>query len=455
MPRLWMLLLRPIKRIKLQFIPAFPNHRLQRQAMIRPAPVDSRSQYSTKRQGCDSTVGYENHRLVMKNVWLIILAFLLLSMPLVAEAQFLYTTNNGTITIARYTNSGGDVIIPTSINGLPVTRIGNDAFILNTNVISVTIPDGVTNIDGGAFSECPNLNHVAIPDSVTSIGEVAFFGSASLTNVNIPGSVTSIGDKAFLSCWSLTEISVDPLNSVYGTLDGALFDKRRTTLIQCPIAKTGAYTISDCVTCIGTFCFYSCSALTNITIPGTVTNIGQYAFDFCTALPSITIGSGVTSIADDAFDSCYGLITVTVPGSVTNIGDEAFVNCIRLEGAYFQGSAPSNDSTAFASDYNSRVYYLPGSGGWTADFGSRPTVPWALPYPVILNFGSSFGIQTNQFGFVISWATNLSVVVQACTSLENPSWQPVGTNTFVGGSSYFSDPRWTNFPRRFYRVATP
>jgi len=62
-------------------------------------------------------------------------------------------------------------------------------------------------------------------------------------------------------------------------------------------------------------------------------------------------------------------------------------------------------------------------------------------------------MQTNRFGFTISWATNISVVVEACTNLAD--WQPVQTNTLTGGTSYFSDPQWTNYPRRYYRLRSP
>jgi hypothetical protein len=63
-----------------------------------------------------------------------------------------------------------------------------------------------------------------------------------------------------------------------------------------------------------------------------------------------------------------------------------------------------------------------------------------------------FGVRSNQFGFTISLATNIPVVVEAATNLSNPVWLPVRTNTLVGGTSYFSDAAWTNFPQRFYRL---
>ena len=83
-----------------------------------------------------------------------------------------------------------------------------------------------------------------------------------------------------------------------------------------------------------------------------------------------------------------------------------------------------------------------------------PTAPWFLPNPLILNNGPGFGVQPGGFGFTISWATNASVVVEAATNLANPVWIPVSTNPLTGGTNYFSDPQWTNYPERFYRATS-
>ena len=109
----------------------------------------------------------------------------------------------------------------------------------------------------------------------------------------------------------------------------------------------------------------------------------------------------------------------------------------------------------FDGDNNATVYYLPGTTGWGPEFqGGRPLVFWFLPNPLILNF-DSFGVETNRFGFIISWATNIPVLVEACTNLANHSWSPVSTNPLTDGWSYFSDPRWTNYHARFYRLRSP
>jgi hypothetical protein len=85
-------------------------------------------------------------------------------------------------------------------------------------------------------------------------------------------------------------------------------------------------------------------------------------------------------------------------------------------------------------------------------FGGLPTVLWN---PQVQTSDPSFGVGTNGFGFAITGNNNLVIVVEACTNLANPTWSPVGANTLTGGSCYFNDPQWTNYPTRFYRLRPP
>jgi hypothetical protein len=144
-----------------------------------------------------------------------------------------------------------------------------------------------------------------------------------------------------------------------------------------------------------------------------------------------------------------------LPGSVTNTLNGVFAWCHGLRTACFWGNAPSVGSSVFYMATNATVYYLPGTTGWGSFFDGRRTALWQLPYPVILEYGPGFGVQTNRFGFRVSWATNAAVIVESSTNLVNPSWLPSTTRTLTDGWTYFSDPEWLNHPARFYRVRSP
>ena len=225
----------------------------------------------------------------------------MLALPAVVHAQFILSTNNGRITIAKYTGSGGDIIIPKMTNGMPVTRISFQAF----------------------------------------------EGFANLTNVTIPSNVTEISNGAFFNCFSLTAITVDAGNPVYSSLGGALFNKNQTMLIQYRGGKIDEDTIPKSVTGIGDLAFVTSTGLTSVTIPSSVISIGIWAFRGCTSLTNVTIGTNVTSIGENAFEDCTSLTSVTIPGSVTSIDFGAFSGCSRLTNVAILCSVSSLSRLAF------------------------------------------------------------------------------------------------------------
>lgn len=437
----------------------------------------------------------------MARTWTIsfLLVFSLLLLPVGALAQLSFTTNSGAITITGYdTNDGFDVIIPAATNGYPVTAIGSgaleycsltsvvipnsvtsigsDAFMACSSLTNITvaannssycsvdgvlfdvsqanliqfpsglsgtysIPNTVTNIGSGAFGYCGSLTSVVIPNSVTRIGSSAFSVCANLTSATIPNSVTSIGDFAFAFS-GLTNVLI---GSGVTNIDGNAFmncDFLSNVTLGCPNVLAGW--------------FYS-SPVANVILLNTVTNIGNFAFFLNNRLTSVKIPNSVTTIGDYAFSGCYRLTNVVIGNGVTNIGSYAFYNCPNLLGIDFQGNSPTltNDLSVFTNSNNGIVYYLPGTTGWGSTFDGLPAVQWN---PQAQTGDGSFGVQANQFGFNIIGSSNLIVVVEASTDLS--SWSPVSVNTlntFVGtnGTFYFSDPHWTNYPCRFYRIRSP
>lgn len=256
-----------------------------------------------------------------------------------------------------------------------VSSIADAAFSRCTNLTSMIIPNGVTNIGSGAFSNCISLTSITIPNSVTSIGDYIFQWCVELKSITIPTNLKSISRFAFLSCWklssvtisdgvtrinegafaackslvsitipgsvtnisenamsgnqNLTSINVDKDNSKYLSIDGVLYDKDASILMQCPGGKT-SITIPNTVEAIGAGAFFGCINLTSITIPNSVTSIGEGAFQGCRNLTSMVIPSSVINISGNAFSTCESLVSITIPNSVTCIESHLFDGCTSL-----------------------------------------------------------------------------------------------------------------------------
>ena len=273
-----------------------------------------------------------------------------------------YTVPDTVISIGNYAFDGcsglTNVTIPDG-----VTSIGERAFNYCNSLTNITIPDNVTFIGDYAFVYCTDLISATIGNGVTSIGNSTFHHCYSLASVNIGSGVTSIDNSAFGSCTSLTAITVDAGNPAYSSIDGVVFDKSQTLLIQYPKAKLGEYTVPDSVTSIDDYAFYNCYNLTGIAFGSGITSIGSYAFKYSASLTSVIIGS-----------------------SVTFIGNSAFADCSSLTGVYFKGDAPDLGSNVFTR-VEGIVYYIPWTTGWGATYGGLPTAEWpASPADVDLNY---------------------------------------------------------------------
>ena len=234
-------------------------------------------------------------------------------------------------------NASGELVIPSTYEGKPVTSIGGSAFYNCSRITSARIPESVTSIGGSAFSGCSRLTSVRIPDSVTSIGDRAFRYCSNLTSVTIGNSVTSIEGWTFDYCGSLTSVR-----------------------------------IPESVTSIGKKAFAHCSSLTSVTIGNRVTSIGDLAFYDSVSLTSVTIPDSVTSIGGRAFEYC-GLTSVIIGDSVTSIGWNAFVYCSSLESITFRGNAPTRHTFSGVSDF-AKIFIIPGATGFGETFGGLPVV---------------------------------------------------------------------------------
>ncbi len=276
----------------------------------------------------------------------------------------------------------GTAEIPSTVEGKPVTAIGENAF-SECSLNEIIIPEGVVYIGRRAFSYS-NVEIVHLPNSLDEIGEDAFYSCNQLTQITLPDGLEYIGESAFCNCrklesvripktvknigyyafdcynyyqenYGIKSIEVDPENKVYASENGVLFDKAMTELIKYPSSKKdksyavpeGVVTISDrafnscpeissvtlpqSVAYIGSYAFYECGKLIDIDLPKSVETIGEGAFADCSNLESIVIPDGIISVNNATFRNCYRLSSVVLPSGIVEIGDGAFEDCHRLE----------------------------------------------------------------------------------------------------------------------------
>ncbi len=337
----------------------------------------------------------------------------------------------------------GAVTIPSSLDGYPVTSIGDYAFFCCDYLTSVTIPNSVTSIGDYAFDGCMCLRSVEMGNSVISIGDEAFSGCRGLTNVTIPNSVTSIGDEAFYQCRYLTSVVIG--NSVTNIGDYAFYNCPELTSVEMgnSIISIGdsafrlctsltSITIPDSVTSIGDYAFYNCRGLglTSVTIPNSVTSIGAYAFNGC-SFTSITIGNSVTSIGDYAFQWC-DVTSVTIPGSVTSIGSCAFEGCVYLESATFLGAAPRyvgyDIFNLCGVDFTIKV--KKGTKGWNGDYTSTALPTTWHGYPIKYATESAYKVVFNANGGSGSMPAQ-TIACNTSTKLRANAFKRTGY-TFLG-----------------------
>ena len=363
-------------------------------------------------------------------------AYALLSAQEAAPAEdFAYTIVNGECRIRSYHGTAQELILPSQIEGVPVTYIGGNAFTNAASMTRITIPATVTEIAGYAFAGCAYLQTIdvdannpvygsidgalvsrdgetlfycpagkagvyAVPSGVKRLASASFYDSNTLTCITIPASVTSIEFDAISSCENLEAIEVDAENQNYTSTDGVLLSKDGETLILCPWHKTGAYVV-----------------------PEGVKTIAAYAFDMCGELESIVLASTVTRIDKWAFYECPGLKQITIPASVTSIGTAAFLFCDQLESIEVDAANPifsSMDGVLFCENGKALLCYPEG----------KKDQEYSIPSGV-----------TSIYAYAISsgWLLNIEIPMSVTYMGEwalNVNWDCCAT---VGRDSYAAD----------------
>ena len=288
-----------------------------------------------------------------------------------------------------------------------------------------------------------------VPNTVSTVVSASFEFSTGVTSVTMGTNVISIGYAAFYDCSAMTSITVNSNNAFYTTINGVLYDKAKTVLIQYPSGLPGTYLIPDTVSNIGDGAFGDAFGLTSVVIPDAVTNISFEAFYSCINLSSVTLGASVRTIQQAAFFYCPDLRSIVFPSSLTSLGFESFAGCQNLTSACFEGNAPTDGGSVFFFDTAlTQVLFVNGAAGWGATYEGIPTAP------CVTCGGGAPTLTITESGpnVVLTWPSAFTgYTLQSTTGLQPPTWSTVLPAPVVAGS-LFTVTNLASGGARFYRL---
>lgn len=248
------------------------------------------------------------------------------------------TIGRGITAIGPYTFQDSTSLVTLNFaSGSALVSIGDWAFASCQSLVAIDLPSNLEVIEDSAFQNCEALVSVVLPSGLTTIGNSAFGSCTSLIDITIPAALTDIGRYAFAGCSGMTAFEVDQSNSAFCSIDGVLYNKTATRLIQCPGAKTGSLVVPDSVITIDEGSVAVCQ-ISSVIIGDQVETIGMMAFFKCMELTSVEMGDRVRVIEGAAFASCKLLRTMVIPASITDIGGQAFADCASLTNITFLGT---------------------------------------------------------------------------------------------------------------------
>ena len=272
---------------------------------------------------------------------------------------------NGFAEIKNCLINGGNIEIPTVIDGHPIAYIGKSAF-SSISMDNLIIPEGIIAIGQEAFANISSLKSVRLPNSLVALSSYAFSKCKNLKDVYMNENVEAIGSSCFEGCIGLKEVYVP--KSVKLIASGAFADC--TNLEKVVFNKglrgisSGAFTntsiselqLPDGISVIGPVAFSYCKNLKKAILPeklGDAYNgFGAGMFGGCTSLEEVRIPNNVKGILQGTFQNCVSLKSITIPKSVEFMSFGVFAGCKNLKDIYFE----SKDCDILANNF----MFMPG-----------------------------------------------------------------------------------------------
>lgn len=262
-----------------------------------------------------------------------------------AGITWTYTVNadDGGVTLTGANPASGQLTIPDTLGGLPVTVIGSSALLIKTELTYVSLPNTVTKILSSAFKGCSTLEGVDLPESLKTIGAYAFEKCESLEQIRLPDNLTELQSAAFRGCTNLKQIVIpDGITTISNSLLSGCTNL--TTLV-----------LPDTVTEISNYAFMDCSKLNWIDLPESLETIGSNVFENCESLEQIRLPDNLTKLQSAAFKGCVNLKQIVIPDKITKINSSLLSGCTSLTTVVLPASLETIYVTA--NDNNSHPFY--------------------------------------------------------------------------------------------------
>ncbi len=238
---------------------------------------------------------------------------------------------------------GGTLVVPEGVRAIA------GGLFSASNIVTLVLPEGLTEIGERAFERCKSLSSVTLPSTLQTIGEDAFIFSESLSSLVVPAGIEKIGEYAFGAS------GIEHLTFEKGFC-GEIW---RKAFRSCEKLKD--VTFSDEVEFIGAEAFCNCPLLEKVALPKTKDGIGYAAFADCVGLKEIAFPEGLETLAEKIFQNCKSLVCVKLPESLKKINQAAFRSCKALKEITLPTTLKTLDKYAFENCESLEEVTLPDS----------------------------------------------------------------------------------------------
>lgn len=238
-----------------------------------------------------------------------------------------------------------------------------------SDIVSVTISEGVTHIPDGAFEGCTSLENINLPNTLESIGKDAFRGCSKLKLPSLPASLEEIGEGAFFGCTSVEEFRIDADNGSLRVRRKALYSGN--TLIAYPAGCADKeFDIPDGTVGISDLAFCGNPHINTIRIGSKIKSVTARAFSGCRRLSKVRVSAANDDFlsAGDALYSDSGRTLVFVPPAprrlfvrlmgVENLAPSCMAECRNIDSIHLHDCLESVAPDAFGETCRPKKVYV-------------------------------------------------------------------------------------------------